>query len=105
MTNHESSKCYYRPGYNRGGNNVRIQNPIHSGTQNNVGTSERARPILGTQPTPLGTIAFKYVEDQGFFLKEIVPTAPYYVEELNICNIMGILCMNKKLRDSITWSA
>ena len=56
------------------------QNPIHIGNQNNMGTSERARPVLGTQPTPLGTIAFRYVEDQGSLL-EIVPATPYYVEE------------------------
>ena len=43
-------------------------------------TSERARPILGTQPTPPGTTAFKNVEDQESSL-EIVPTTLYYVEE------------------------
>ena len=51
------------------------QNPIQSRI-----TSERARPILGTQPTPPGTTVFRYVEDQGSSL-ELVPTTPYYVEE------------------------
>ena len=80
MRNHESTECYYRLGYNKGGNNAPTQNPIHPGNQNNVGTSERARSVLGTQPTPLGTTAFRYVEDQGSSL-EIVPATPYYVEE------------------------
>ena len=75
MTNHESSECYYRPGFNRGGNNAPTQNPVQKGN-----TNERARPVLGTQPTPPGTTAFRYVEDQGSSL-EIVPTTPYYVEE------------------------
>lgn len=43
-----------------------------------MGTGERARPVLGTQPTSPGTTAFWYVEDQGSSL-EIVPAAPYYV--------------------------
>ena len=80
MMNYESSECYYRPRYNKGGNNAPTQNPIHPGNQNNVGTSERARPVLGTQPTPSRTTAFKYVEDQGSLL-EIVHATPYYVEE------------------------
>ena len=41
---------------------------------------ERARPVLGSQPTPPGTIAFRYVEDQGPLL-ELVPVTPYYVKE------------------------
>ena len=48
--------------------------------QTNVTTAERARPVLGTQPTPPGTTTFRYIEDQGPSL-EMVPVTPYYVEE------------------------
>ena len=53
-----------------------------------MGTGERARPVLGTQPMSLGTIAFRYVEDQAPSL-EIVPVAPYYVEELQHTQYYG----------------
>ena len=45
-----------------------------------VTSQERARPVLGTQPTPLGTTPLRYVEDQVPSL-EMVPATPYYVEE------------------------
>lgn len=56
------------------------QNQNNPKNQNNMGTGERARPVLGSQPTPLGTTPFKYVDDQGLSL-ELVLVTPYYVKE------------------------
>ena len=80
MMNCDSNECYYRPGYVRGGNNTQMQNENNLANQNNMGTRERARLVLGSQPTPPRTTAFRYVEDQGPSL-ELVPITLYYVEE------------------------
>ena len=46
-----------------------------------MGIGERARLVVGSQPTPRGIIAFKYVEEQGPSLELVSMVTPYYVEE------------------------
>ena len=53
-------------------------NPVH--TQQNLGSSKGARPVLGAQPAPPGTTPFCYVRDteESGPSMELVPSGPYY---------------------------
>ena len=56
-------------------------NPVH--TQQNLGSSKGARPMLGAQTAPPGTTPFRYVRDmeESEPSMELVPLGPYYEED------------------------
>ena len=77
MTNHQTRECYYRP---RGENKGKARQP--SGGV--LAATNRARPVLGSQPPLPSATHVRYVEvEEAMPCYAIVPATPYYAEELS----------------------
>ena len=80
--NHSTNECYSRQRYMREIGAAVPGDYKSPPTQPTMGTSEGARPVLGSQPAPPGTTPFHYVrevEDSEPSL-ELVPVSPYHEE-------------------------
>ena len=69
--------CYYKQRYERTQTENNQQNQNLQG-----GMGERARPVLGVQPSAPRSRPLRYVDThEGGTSLEMVPAAPYYYEE------------------------
>ena len=78
MINHKTQECYYYP---RGDNDARNEQAAIA-IPNGI---ERARPMLGTQPSLHGSTEVRYVErEPNSPCYNIVPTTPYSLDEFSM---------------------
>jgi len=81
--NHSTNECYSRQRYMQEIGATMLAENNTSNAQPQLGNSERGRPVLGTQPTPLGTTPFPYIGEieEKRPSMESMPFRSYYEED------------------------